>query len=264
MALSYGRPMYPLLKTAPLVVRILSTLEQWILNNAKRLESLQITSAKILPILNDYDVLVNSQFASLNYRDILIAQQKPISDDVVPISDGAGVVVSVGPKIAMFHAGDRVNLYIHAEHLYGVYPDCLSIPLVHIADLLRFLEASLLMRRRDIRDVLTQGTGRVSLFALAVAAGAAAIATISKPEKIEISKDLGAQHVINYREDEDWDETGKSPATSRLFEWEAMIRHIDSFEPLDPPFNPMELLASQIRAIAVDANTINHATDRKP
>lgn len=59
--------------------------------------------------------------------------------------------------------------------------------------------------------VLVQGTGGVSLFALqfAKAAGAKVIATTSTAEKVETLKKLGADHVINYREDEQWGTTAK-------------------------------------------------------
>lgn len=59
--------------------------------------------------------------------------------------------------------------------------------------------------------VLTQGTGGVSLFALqfAKAAGAKVIATTSSAEKGERLKQLGADHVINYKEDPSWGATAK-------------------------------------------------------
>lgn len=54
--------------------------------------------------------------------------------------------------------------------------------------------------------VLTLGTGGVSVFAVqfAKAAGARVIATTSSNEKAELLKKLGADHVINYREVENW------------------------------------------------------------
>jgi NADPH:quinone reductase-like Zn-dependent oxidoreductase len=60
--------------------------------------------------------------------------------------------------------------------------------------------------------VLVQGTGGVSMFALqfAKAAGAKVIATTSSAEKVETVKKLGADHVINYREDKDWGKTARS------------------------------------------------------
>jgi NADPH:quinone reductase-like Zn-dependent oxidoreductase len=51
-----------------------NTFKQWTLSDVNGLESLHISSATIPSIINDYDVLVNFHFASLNYRDILIAQ----------------------------------------------------------------------------------------------------------------------------------------------------------------------------------------------
>lgn len=51
-----------------------NTFKQWILRDANGLESLHLSSATIPSTIGDYDVLVNLHFASLNYRDILIAQ----------------------------------------------------------------------------------------------------------------------------------------------------------------------------------------------
>jgi NADPH:quinone reductase-like Zn-dependent oxidoreductase len=57
--------------------------------------------------------------------------------------------------------------------------------------------------------VLIQGTGGVSIFALqfAKAAGAVVIATSSKAEKLIRLKNLGADHVINYKDDPNWGRT---------------------------------------------------------
>lgn len=59
--------------------------------------------------------------------------------------------------------------------------------------------------------VLTQGTGGVSLFALqfAKAAGAKVIATTSSTAKVQQLKALGADHIINYMEVENWGEEAK-------------------------------------------------------
>jgi len=59
--------------------------------------------------------------------------------------------------------------------------------------------------------VLTQGTGGVSIFGLqfAKAAGARVIATTSSDAKAEILKKLGADHIFNYKIDENWGETAK-------------------------------------------------------
>lgn len=54
--------------------------------------------------------------------------------------------------------------------------------------------------------VLTQGTGGVSIFALqlAKAAGARVISTSSSQEKMDMLTELGADHVINYKETPAW------------------------------------------------------------
>ena len=56
--------------------------------------------------------------------------------------------------------------------------------------------------------VLTQGTGGVSIFAVqfAKAAGATVIATTSSEAKAKTLKALGADHVINYKENPNWGE----------------------------------------------------------
>lgn len=60
--------------------------------------------------------------------------------------------------------------------------------------------------------VLTQGTGGVSVFALqfAKATGARVIATTGSSDKVKFLKDLGADHVINYKEDAEWGATAKT------------------------------------------------------
>lgn len=54
--------------------------------------------------------------------------------------------------------------------------------------------------------VLTQGTGGVSMFAIkfALAAGAIVVSTTSSKEKAVFLKDLGVQHVLNYKETPQW------------------------------------------------------------
>ncbi|KAG7411812.1 Zinc-type alcohol dehydrogenase-like protein [Fusarium oxysporum f. sp. rapae] len=54
--------------------------------------------------------------------------------------------------------------------------------------------------------VLTQGTGGVSTFAIlfAKAAGAKVIVTTSSAEKAKKLQEIGADHVINYHEVENW------------------------------------------------------------
>ncbi|KAI5358960.1 putative alcohol dehydrogenase-like, NAD(P)-binding domain superfamily [Septoria linicola] len=50
------------------------------------------------------------------------------------------------------------------------------------------------------------GTGGVSCYAIQIASaiGATVIATSSSDEKLQVAKQLGAKHLINYRKTPDW------------------------------------------------------------
>lgn len=62
--------------------------------------------------------------------------------------------------------------------------------------------------------VLTQSTGGVSIFAIqfAKAAGAKNISTTCSQDKADRLKELGADHVINYKQDPNWAEKAKKLA----------------------------------------------------
>ncbi|HEY9884060.1 MAG TPA: alcohol dehydrogenase catalytic domain-containing protein, partial [Thermosynechococcaceae cyanobacterium] len=56
-------------------------------------------------------VLVRMHAASLNYRDLLVtkgAYGSQAVQSLVPLSDGAGEVVAVGPSVTRVQVGDRV------------------------------------------------------------------------------------------------------------------------------------------------------------
>lgn len=169
----------------------------------------------------------------------------PASDGVVPGSDGAGVVEAVGKSVSRFQKGDKVVTLFNQGHLAGP-PDYAALGtglggvldgtlrqqgvfseqgLVHMPKNLNFMEGASLtcagltawnalygLKQLMPGDwVLTQGTGGVSIFALqfAKAAGAKVIATTSSAAKADTLKSLGADHVINYKEDANWGETAK-------------------------------------------------------
>lgn len=166
---------------------------------------------------------------------------------MIPGSDGAGVVESVGSGVTRFKPGDRVVTLFNSGHIagsldgssiatglggaldgtlreYGVFNEQ---GLVAAPKNLNDLEASTLscagltawnalygLESRALKPgqwVLTQGTGGVSIFALqfAKAAGAKVIATTSSAAKAETLKALGADHVINYKEVSAWGEKAK-------------------------------------------------------
>jgi len=171
----------------------------------------------------------------------------PMKDGVVPCSDGAGEVEKVGKSVTRFKQGDKVLTIFNQSHLagqitppdfgtgvggvidgslrqYGAYD---QHGLVHMPKNLNFEEGSSLvcagltawnalygLEGRQIKPghvVVTQGTGGVSIFAVqfAKAAGCTVVSTTSSNEKAEELKKLGADHVINYKENPNWGEKAK-------------------------------------------------------
>ena len=181
--------------------------------------------------------------ASLNYRDLYTVKNGGLSGvklPLVPCSDGAGEVVAVGAGVTSLAVGDAVTpLFFQSwqggppsieklSHPLGSPIDgCLrdemvlsEMGVVKAPSYMSYEEAATLpcaaltawstlvteghTKPGDV--VLVQGTGGVSLFALqfAKAIGATVIATSSSDEKLARAKDLGADHLINYRTTPDW------------------------------------------------------------
>lgn len=221
----------------------------WIVEGKDGFESLKLNKEAPVPQPSDYEVLVKFHAASLNYRDLIIPKgMYPFAqkNGVVPGSDGAGEVVAVGPKVTRFQVGSKVVTLFNQGHIggsldsqtvttglggtingtlrqYGTFPES---GLVTMPPSLTYLEASTLscaaltawnalyglkpLAPGDV--VLTQGTGGVSIFAVqfAKAAGATVIATTSSKEKADALKKLGADHVLNYKEEKGWGEKAKA------------------------------------------------------
>ncbi|KYK56480.1 zinc-binding dehydrogenase [Drechmeria coniospora] len=172
----------------------------------------------------------------------------PTMPGVVPGSDGAGIVIAVGRQVTRFRPGDKVITLFNQEHIGGPLTAAASGThlggarhgtlrsvgafneqgLVHQPESLSAVEASTLpcagltawnalhgLPGHQIKAgdwVLTQGTGGVSIFALrfAKAAGARVVATTGSPEKVAMLRRLGADHVINYRDEAGWGDVAKA------------------------------------------------------
>lgn len=189
------------------------------------------------------EIKVRLHAASLNFRDALVVKGFfPAPDGLVPLSDGAGEVVEVGPGVSEFAPGDRVVSTFHPNWQDGdIDRSRLNIapggpaegyaceqatrPVSHFthapaglshAEAATLTCAGVTAWRAVVTDgqvkpgetVLVLGTGGVSLFALqfAKAAGARVIATSSSAEKLARLTELGADNVINHREVEKWGE----------------------------------------------------------
>jgi NADPH:quinone reductase-like Zn-dependent oxidoreductase len=190
------------------------------------------------------EVLVRMRAASLNYRDLMVASGRygrgKIPPNLVPLSDGAGEVVEVGPEVSRVRSGDRVaGIFMQkwiggeindshgASALGGAIDGVLAEYVVFDQDGLVDLPPHLTFEEgatlpcaavtawnalyafRPLQagqTVLVLGTGGVSIFALqfAHAGGARVIATSSSAEKLERAGSLGASDGVNYRDTPEW------------------------------------------------------------
>src|ERR1700688_3039978 len=175
------------------------------------------------PEPGDLDVVVRIRAVSLNYRDLLVLRGHYDRHSVpgrVPLSDGAGEVMAVGPLVTKFKVGDRVagcffqgwsagrfKAEMHRTALGGSMDGVLAEQaklredgLVHLPASYSFEEGStlpcaavtawhsLIVRGQLLpgETVLLLGTGGVSIFGLQIAkaAGAKVIHTSSREGKL--------------------------------------------------------------------------------
>ncbi|TGN14616.1 zinc-dependent alcohol dehydrogenase family protein [Leptospira ilyithenensis] len=216
----------------------------WEIADGFGLENLKIKDRVVPENIGPNEVLVRLTATSLNYRDYLMAigQYNPRQKlPLVPCSDGAGVVESVGTNVKKWKTGDRV-IPIFAQSWQDGIPDMDSLRstlggpndgclmeyrvfdaqgLVKTPEHLTDAEAATLgcagltaynavVTFGGIEPgstVLTLGTGGVSLFALQFAKmlGAKVIVTSSSDEKLARAKKLGADEGINYSTRSNWE-----------------------------------------------------------
>src|ERR1700734_190641 len=191
-----------------------------------------------MPKPSHRQVLVKVAACSLNYRDLGIVRgsyRAPVRDNIIPLSDGAGEVVEVGPGVARVKVGARVAGCflprwpggeaapdVHASALGGGLDGMLADyavleedGVVKIPPHLSLEEGATLpcagvtawhamiehAKLKAGDTILLQGTGGVSIFGLqfAHAMGIRAIITSSSDEKLARAKKIGAAFGINYK-----------------------------------------------------------------
>jgi NADPH:quinone reductase-like Zn-dependent oxidoreductase len=190
------------------------------------------------------DVLVRIRAVSLNYRDLMVLEGRyahgGVRDGLIPCSDGAGEVVAVGCQVDRLAVGNRVAGLFMPRWLGGPYEERFGVDslgggadgvlaeevvfdqeaVVPVPDHLSFVEAATLpcaaltawnalfggQPLLPGEDVLLEGTGGVSLFALAFArmAGARTVMTTTKAAKRARVLELGAEDVVVLPATEDW------------------------------------------------------------
>jgi NADPH:quinone reductase-like Zn-dependent oxidoreductase len=189
-------------------------------------------------------VLVKVKACSLNFRDLAIARgsyRMPARDNLIPLSDGAGEVIEIGPGVTRVEIGDRVagNFFqrwvggepgpdAHTSALGGGIDGMLAgyvvleedgvvkipphlspeegatLPCAAVTAWNAMMEHA---RLKAGDTILLQGTGGVSIFGLQFARvmGIRAIIISSSDEKLARAKKLGAAHGINYKTTPDWE-----------------------------------------------------------
>jgi len=216
-------------------------------------DSLRLDEATSIEKPGPGQVLVKIRAVSLNYRDIMVSRGQYPSEyaedarkggkGLIPVSDGAGEIVEIGPNVTDYQVGDRVVAAFHGDWLEGdMTPDVLPAVLggassgvlqqyrvfnrhglVKIPQSLSYEEAATLpcaglTAWHALREqtggrplgpedtILTIGTGGVSLFAIQIAraSGARVIVTSSSDEKLAKAKQLGATDTINYQQTPNW------------------------------------------------------------
>ena len=187
------------------------------------------------------EIRVRLAASSLNFHDFaVVAGMIPTAAGRIPMSDGAGTVEAVGEGVTDYRVGDPVVSLFFPEWADGAPPASAftKVPGDGIDGYAREVvvtpqhwftrvpkgwsaaEAATLTcagltawralfvdgATRPGSTVLIQGSGGVSVFALqfAKAAGARVIATSSSDSKLDKLKALGADELINYKEEPKW------------------------------------------------------------
>lgn len=195
------------------------------------------------------DVVIRIEAVSINPRDLVMMQggygRMGGTLPFVPLCDGAGRVVATGTNVRRVKQGDLVCPAFSRTWLHGTAtPDTLAGahggPLDGTAQELMQVPANAVVKApshmsaqeaatlpcaavtawnalieegclKAGQTVLLQGTGGVSLFALQIAKmqGAEVIVTSSSDEKLDVARNLGADHLINYKSTPEWHKTAR-------------------------------------------------------
>jgi len=179
------------------------------------------------PTASGRDLLVSVKAVSVNPVDTKVRAPKEQVEETPRVLgwDASGVVEAVGPDVTLFNVGDEVyyagditrsgsnaEFQLVDERIVGFKPKSLSfaeaaaLPLTTITAYEAFFDR--LGIDRDGADkgqsvLIIGGGGGVGSIGiqLAKAAGLVIIATASRPETTTWVKELGADHVVNHRED---------------------------------------------------------------
>ena len=213
---------------------------------AIQLENYGIENLKLAevptPEVGENEVLVKTTAVSLQYLDLLTVENSVglnIPLPFIPVSEGVGIVESVGNNVTRWKKGDRVLIpfvtkweagrttpyhnavrtglqtsgtlaeyTVQPENTLARTPNNLSDAEAASLSVAGLTAWAMLMQAgvRAGQTILVQGSGGVSLAALQIAkiSGLKVIATTGSKEKEQKLKDLGADEVINYTDYPEW------------------------------------------------------------
>ncbi|MER6473221.1 zinc-dependent alcohol dehydrogenase family protein [Streptomyces collinus] len=224
------------------------------------------------------EVAVAVHATSLSFRELLVLRGQyvlPVKPGVIPVSDGAGEVVAVGPDVRRVRPGDRVTAALFPRWLDGplepaylpqlggsldgmltelaILPEDALVPIPHH---LSYAEAATLpcaavtawnaltgdgRGTQRGQTVLATGSGGVSLFTVQFAKllGARVIVTTSRADKEQRLRGLGADEVINYRD---------------IPNWHTAARELTAGRGVDRVVDTAGTLEQSLKSVAVDGH----------
>ncbi len=182
-------------------------------------EKLKFKKTSLSP-LKDFEVMIDTHSAGVNFPDVLIIQNKYQFTPKLPFIPGnelSGVVIAIGTKVSKFNLGDRVFAYVpHGAFAENVILSEDSLILMRrnmdfdsAAALTLAFGTSYhsLVHRAQLKkneSLLVLGAaGGVGLAAIQIGKelGARVIAAASTNEKLELCSEHGADELINYNKD---------------------------------------------------------------
>lgn len=198
-----------------------------VLTGAGGTDMLKLTEVADPVISGAEEVLVRLHAAGLNPVDYKLRRVGGYYPDRLPLilgCDGAGVVEAVGAGVTRFKPGDEVYFFnggmggdeqgnyaeltiVHQDYLAAkpknlTMVEAASVPLVWLTAWEALFDRASL--KAGQRVLIHGGAGGVGYIAIQIAkqAGATVITTVSSPEKAAFAASLGADHCVNYREED--------------------------------------------------------------
>jgi NADPH:quinone reductase len=197
-----------------------------LLTGAGGTENLKLTEVPDPELTGPRDVLVRLHAAGLNPVDYKLRRVGGFYPNRLPLilgCDGAGVVAAIGAEVTKFKIGDEVFFFnggmggddqgnyaeltvIHEDYL-AAKPKSISmvaaasVPLVWLTAWEALFDRYSLQAGESV--LIHGGAGGVGYIAVQISkhAGATVLTTISNPEKAEFAQSIGADHCINYKEE---------------------------------------------------------------